>query len=177
MYDTDGQLLREEWKASGQDHCPHTNCASERSFGGVFTGYSICRTCGMRLAVLHPETEVRKRENHHLLDRQEIVQRRASFRLTVNGTILLERSRFNEEGRVINLSVPGCGVESPMSVSVGEYLGLRLFLFNEEAGIYVPRAIVRWKHQMRFGLEFLLWEETDRQRLTQFIARGITCGA
>ena len=64
-----------------------------------------------------------------------------------------------------------------MLVSVGEYLGLRLFLFNEEAGIYVPRAIVRWKHQMRFGLEFLLWGDTDRQRLTQFIARKITGGA
>lgn len=176
MYDTDGQLLREEWKASGQDHCPHTHCASERSFGGVFTGYSLCRTCGMRLAVLHSQTDVKKRENDHLLDRQEIVQRRASSRLTVKGIIVLERATFNDEGRLINVSIPGCGVESPMSVTVGDDLRVRLFLFNEEAQIYVPRAIVRWKNQMRFGLEFLVWEEADRLRLTKFIARGITVG-
>ena len=181
MYDTDGQLLREAWKASGQDHCPHTNCASERSFGGVFTGYSICQTCGMRLAVLHSETKVNKRANDHLLGEQERMlsqwnQRRASCRLTVKGIIVLERATFNDEGRLINVSIPGCGVESPMSVTVGDDLRLRLLLFNEEAEIYVPRAIVRWKNQMRFGLEFLVWEEADRLRLTQFIARGITVG-
>jgi hypothetical protein len=181
MYDTDGQLLREAWMASGQGHCPHADCASERSFGGVSTGYSICRTCGMRLSVLHSETLVNKKANDHLVGEQKGVaaewnQRRASFRLTVAGTIVLERATFNEEGRLINVSIPGCGVESPMSVSVGDDLRLRLYLFDEEAAIYVPHAIVRWKNQMRFGLQFLVWEETDRQRLTQFIARGITVG-
>jgi hypothetical protein len=35
---------------------------------------------------------------------------------------------------------------------------------------------VRWKHQIRFGLQFLVWEEADRQRLTEFVARRITVG-
>jgi hypothetical protein len=44
MYDTDGQLLREAWKASAQQQCPHANFALERSCGGILTGYSLCRT-------------------------------------------------------------------------------------------------------------------------------------
>ena len=181
MYDTDGQMLRETWKANGQAPCAHTNYAAERSCGGVLTGHSICRTCGMRLTVLNSKTELNKSAADYFGGAQAGValqwnQRRSSPRLTVNCTIALEHATFNEEGRLINVSVPGCGVESPMSVSVGDYLRLRLFLFDEEAAIYVPRAIVRWKNQIRFGLQFLVWEEADHQRLTEFVARRIPIG-
>jgi hypothetical protein len=58
-----------------------------------------------------------------------------------------------------------------------EHFGLHLFLFNDEAAIWVPRAIVRWQSEMRFGLEFLSWEDADRQRLSRFIATRITAAA
>lgn len=181
MYDTDGQMLREAWKANGQAPCAHTHYAAERSCGGVLTGHSICRTCGTRLTLLGSKTDLHKRANDHMRGdpagvASQWTQRRSSSRLPVNCAIALERATFNEAGRLMNVSVPGCGVESPMSVSVGDYLGLRLFLFDEEAAIYVPRAIVRWKHQIRFGLQFLVWEEADRQRLTEFVAKRITIG-
>ena len=185
MYDSDGELLREAWKASGQNHCAHTHCAPERSFGGVSTGYSLCRSCGMRLTIPHSraaETAVHERESNHLvkpMDSEELIRspwghRRAHARLVISGAIMLERAGFNEKGHLLNVSVPGCGVQSPMSVAVGEYLGLRLFIFEEEAAIFVPRAIVRWKNDLCFGLEFLWWEDADRQRLTRFIATGIS---
>src|SRR5688572_5653240 len=186
MYDTDGELLREAWKAGGQDHCPHTNCSPERSFGGVSTGYSLCRTCGMRMTLLQLEavgTAPTKTEKDHILRpmdthmRSEWSHRRVNPRISISCPIMLERAGVKEGGRLLNVSVPGCGVEAPMSVNVGEYLGLRLLLSDKEAAIRVLRAIVRWKDHIRFGLEFLLWEDTDRQRLSHFIETGITVAA
>ena len=184
MYDTDGALLREAWKANGQNHCAHTHCAPERSFGGVSTGYSLCQTCGIRLSVLHSRAAkpaVHTRESPQLvspmngedLEQSQWNQRRASARLPVSRPIMLERAGHNEQGHLINVSIPGCGVESPMSVSVGEYLSLRLFIFDKEAAIFVSRAIVRWEHDLRFGLEFLSWEEADRRRLSRLIGTGL----
>ena len=184
MYDTDGALLREAWKASGQNHCPHTHCALERSFGGVATGYSLCRTCGIRLTVLHSRTAepaVDTRESHHLLrpvkgrevERSQWNYRRASARLVISKPIMLERAGRNEQGLLLNVSIPGGGVESPMSVSVGEYVSLRMFVFDEEAAIVVSRAIVRWANHLQFGLEFLSWEDTERRRLTGYIGTGL----
>jgi len=183
MYDTEGALLREAWKASGQSHCPHTHCALERSFGGVATGYSLCRICGIRLTVLHSRAEsaVDTRQSNQLLqpmngrhlERSQWNHRRASARLVISKPIMLERTGRNEQGLLLNVSIPGCGVESPMSVSVGEYVSLRLFVFEEEAAIFVSRAIVRWVNHLRFGLEFLSWEDTERRRLTGYIGTGL----
>jgi hypothetical protein len=171
MYDTDGQLLREAWKASAQQQCPHANFALERSCGGILTGYSLCRTCGMRGTLLSSGSQEKKAVP------SAWSQRRSSPRLNTNGPIVLERATFNGEGHLLNVSVPGCGVQSQMSVAVGEHLGLHLFLFNDEAAIWVPRAIVRWQGEVRFGLEFLSWEDADRQRLSRFIATRITAAA
>ena len=75
------------------------------------------------------------------------------------------------DGRVFDVSVRGCLVESSVRVKAGDCLQLRLGL-PEAASvpfICVSVAIVRWAQGRRFGVEFIKVDEKYRASLNRFI--------
>ena len=59
------------------------------------------------------------------------------------------------EGHALDLTVPGCLIESPVSVNEGDYLQLNVFIPGLTSPFSVPRAAVRWTNGSRFGVEFI----------------------
>ena len=78
------------------------------------------------------------------------------------------------EGRVIDVSLPGCLMESPELVKVGDYMRLRLFLPDQAAPLNVPLAVVRRVEGSFFGLEFIRSSSEDQARLTRYVRRSFT---
>src|SRR5262245_18031355 len=91
-------------------------------------------------------------------------------RVAVNGAVVFSVNGFTGEGKVLDLCVPGCLIESPFSLKRGQFLTLRLRLPQVSASFSVPLAVVRWMHGMRFGVEFIEMEQRERQRFNAFVS-------
>jgi len=78
------------------------------------------------------------------------------------------------EGRVIDVSLPGCLMESPELVKVGDYMRLRLFLPDQAAPLNVPLAVVRRVDGTFIGLEFIRSSDEDQARLTRYVRRSFS---
>jgi hypothetical protein len=78
------------------------------------------------------------------------------------------------EGRVLDLTVPGCLIESPMSVKQGDYLHLKLLLPGLTSPFVVALAAVRWTDGSQFGVEFIKMAEKAQRQLTHVMARHLS---
>lgn len=96
---------------------------------------------------------------------------RYSTRVPVECTVVFAGESIIGEGRVIDVSLPGCLMESPESARPGDYLGLKLFLPDRQPAISVPLAVVRWVKGNRLGVEFIRSTEEDGLRLKRFVKR------
>ncbi|MEO7860364.1 MAG: PilZ domain-containing protein [Nitrospirales bacterium] len=83
----------------------------------------------------------------------ELQATRANERMTRSYKVLLTTGRETGEGHLCDLSVKGCAIESPVRVSVGQALELRILL-AETQSLQVRRAVVRWVKDWQFGVEF-----------------------
>ena len=75
-------------------------------------------------------------------------------------------------GRVLDVSLPGCLMQSGEAEGVppGEYIRLKLYLRDGQSAIDVPLAVVRWvKDDRLLGLEFIRLSEEDAIRLKYFV--------
>lgn len=104
---------------------------------------------------------------HH---QEQIREARYSERLALQCSIIFANGTETGEGRVLDVSVPGCLVESLVPVKVGDYLQLRLLLPDHQPALFVSLAAVRRVQGLRFGLEFIGMKEKDRVRLNRFVA-------
>lgn len=89
-------------------------------------------------------------------------------------SVMFAGDDFVGEGRVLDLSLPGCLLESPKKVTAGEYLQLRLFLPDRQAPLHVALAAVRWVEGSKLGIEFIRTSEDEQRRLEQFVRRKPT---
>ena len=105
------------------------------------------------------------------------MQTRYSQRVSVECSAMFAGENVVSEGRVLDLSLPGCLLESPQKMSVGEYLQLRLFLPDRNTPLHVALAAIRWAHGSKFGIEFIRTSQDDQHRLEQFIQRRPGCGS
>lgn len=96
------------------------------------------------------------------------MKHRYSPRVTVEGSAVFANDAMTGEGRVIDLSLPGCLLETPISVRHGQYVQLKLSLPDKKPPINVPLAVVRWVAGNRIGLEFIRSSEEDQARLSSF---------
>lgn len=77
------------------------------------------------------------------------------------------------EGRVVNLSLPGCLLESSDNFSFGGYVQLRLFLPDRQAPLQVSLAAVRWVEGSRVGVEFIRTSQDEQARLERFVRERV----
>jgi c-di-GMP-binding flagellar brake protein YcgR len=104
-------------------------------------------------------------------DQDMDMQDRYSTRVPIEGSAIFAGESMVGEGRIIDLSLPGCLLESPDSIRVGDYIRLKLFLPDDQPAVSVPLAAVRWAKDGRLGLEFIRSSEEDQARLQQLVQR------
>lgn len=98
---------------------------------------------------------------------------RYSDRVSIESSITFTIGSLAGEGRVLDITVPGCLVESAVSVKVGDRMRLRVFLPDHQSPLFVSLAVVRWAQGLRFGVEFIGMEEKERLRLNQFVTQHL----
>lgn len=96
---------------------------------------------------------------------------RYSERVSIESSVTFTIGAHAGEGRALDITVPGCLVESPVSVKVGDRMRLRLLLPDHQSPLLVSLAVVRWVRGLRFGVEFIGMEEKERLRLNRFVTQ------
>lgn len=87
--------------------------------------------------------------------------------------IVFAGDHFVGEGIVVNMSVPGCAVQSKVPVRSGDYLELRVIGFEKGMPLRIHLARVRWSQGRTFGLEFIRMPGSDQVRLGRMVKRGV----
>ena len=98
------------------------------------------------------------------------MQARYNPRIHVTGRVLMTAGKHVSEGRLLDLTVPGCLIESPLSVNKGDSLQLKLVLTGVKSSFQVRLATVRWTKGFQFGVEFLKMDEKDQNQLERVMA-------
>ena len=89
---------------------------------------------------------------------------RYSMRTPVAGTVVIDANGIHGQGRVLNLSVPGCLLESSLCLQVGQSVQLTMQLTDGKA-MNVGLAVVRWINERRAGMEFIRMSVADQAHL------------
>jgi PilZ domain len=100
------------------------------------------------------------------------METRNRLRYSVACPVMFASDRTIAEGLLINLSPPGCAMQTAYPAKHGEYLKLRILLPGLSAGIAIEVAKVQWRRHGQVGVEFLRVRENERQRLQRFLARS-----
>lgn len=87
------------------------------------------------------------------------------FRVEIPVSFSVEHPPREGTGTAYNLSADGCKVASPLPVSSGLYLTIRLHLPNNPSPVEIRLAAIRWVMAGDFGVEFLSMEFAARERL------------
>jgi hypothetical protein len=74
-------------------------------------------------------------------------------------------------GIVYNLGMGGCKIVTDRPLTTGGMVALTLDAPEQSAAIRVRMAVVRWMLHCEFGMEFLGMEESQRERLAQYLRR------
>ena len=74
------------------------------------------------------------------------------------------------QGVALDLTVPGCRIESGMAAYKSQSLQLKMFLPGLKSPLLVALAIVRWTNGTRFGVEFIKMDPSQRQVLNRYVA-------
>ena len=85
-------------------------------------------------------------------------------RAVVHASAVFTVDGLTGEGQVLDLTVPGCLIDSPLSPPKGASLTLRVSLPQGGATFRVARGVVRWVQGSRFGVEFIEMDQTERLR-------------
>ena len=99
------------------------------------------------------------------------MRKRYSQRVSVDCSVILAGENVVAEGRVLDLSLPGCLLESSKKMYPGEYIQLQLFLPDQQPPLHVTLAAVRWADGFKFGTEFIRTSRIDQDRLDEFMRR------
>ena len=75
------------------------------------------------------------------------------------------------EGEVLDLSTEGCALSTRVTVEHGDYLEVHLTLPDHEASspLTVELAAVRWVHQPKCGMEFIIMTPGNQDRLRRYV--------
>jgi hypothetical protein len=132
----------------------------------VFYVYPFkCQLCGERFRALqHGVRYVRVREDRREYDRMEM---RFPVSFSAPG--------ISGDGIMLNFSMGGCSFSTVAAVPIGTILKLQLQISSTIAPVAIEAALVRDVGAGRVGVEFLRWQEGERERLQLFV-RGMLIG-
>jgi hypothetical protein len=118
------------------------------------------------------------RDERSWIDRPDreggLVKPRYKERVAITSPVIFTIGDRQGEGQMLDLTKPGCLIESPVSVKKGDYVQLKLFLPGLTAPCAVTLAAVRWSNGSQFGVEFIKMPEHDRHVFNQFISPHLT---
>ena len=101
-------------------------------------------------------------------------ERRAMPRLRVQfRTTFSDFTKLEGIGVLLDLSMGGCRIESPIPVVPGVSMELRIHVPDLDWPLMVESASVQWVRGQTFGLAFFRITETEQQRLGQVITKLI----
>ncbi len=96
--------------------------------------------------------------------------RRATPRLPVHFcTTFSDATKLEGTGIMLDLSMGGCRIESPVIVETGLSLELRIYVPHVVWRLLIEAATVQWVSAQTFGLAFFRISETELQRLGQVL--------
>ena len=101
--------------------------------------------------------------------------RRDYERIAVNFPLSFEAAELSGHGIATDLSIAGCSFRASIPLATGALLRLELRPTNDVRAIVVDAAAVRYAHEGSVGVEFLRWQENERDRLAPFV-RGLLIG-
>lgn len=73
------------------------------------------------------------------------------------------------EGSLVDLSIRGCRIESPVDVQSGASLELHLEVVEGKHPIHIEAAVVRWSRGREFGIEFEVIAPTEWAHLQDVV--------
>ncbi|HEX5608366.1 MAG TPA: PilZ domain-containing protein [Candidatus Binatia bacterium] len=124
-----------------------------------------CQLCGERFRHCQRGVRyVRIEKDRREYDRMEI-----SFPVTFFG------QDISGEGTVINVSMGGCTLRTHTKLETGAILNLSLQISKDVPAVVVEAGVVRGMRAEIAGIEFLLWQQSERERLQLFV-RGLLIG-
>jgi PilZ domain len=75
------------------------------------------------------------------------------------------------EGRVLDFTMPGCLIQSPVVVQEGQSLQLEVDLPGQQHPLSVKLGVVRWTKGKRFGVEFIRMHESQQRLLERYLTQ------
>ena len=96
-------------------------------------------------------------------------------RASVRGSVDFTVGGLMGKGQILNLTVPGCMVESPLAPHKGDCMTLSLSIPQFGATFHVSMGVVRWVKGDRFGVEFIAMNQKDRLRYNACVAKCLLC--
>lgn len=93
---------------------------------------------------------------------------RYSDRKSVSAKVTLSSGPRVGEGQVVDLTVPGCLLQTAMPLERGQDVQLVIYL-NELRPMRINLGIVRWVSGKTAGIEFIRMSAADQERLRAFI--------
>lgn len=122
-----------------------------------------CQLCGERFRAFQRGVRYRRVKE----DRREYHRMEMKFPVTITG-----QDDFHTKGTLLNLSMGGCSVATDGDLAEGTIVRIELAITGMTRPVIVEAAIVRNFHERTAGMEFLRWQQAERERLQLFI-RGL----
>jgi hypothetical protein len=89
---------------------------------------------------------------------------RYSRRKAIEGNACIAAEGLVGNGRVLDLSVPGCLLETGLHLKLGQCLRLRL-MYAGSKPLTVTLGVVRWLNGRHVGIEFIRMSDEDQASL------------
>jgi hypothetical protein len=102
-------------------------------------------------------------------DHKEALQSRGRPRVPVDYPVLFTGDEGSGHGTVLNLTLAGGEVESHVQLPIGAHLCLHVQPPGARPPIVIALAVVRWKRDDRFGLEFVRFDGNAKQQLEDML--------
>jgi len=94
---------------------------------------------------------------------------RSRLRVPVNYRVSFVGENVSGEGLLTNLSISGSELDTGVQCPLGTPLCLHVQLSGARPSIVIALAIVRWKRDDRYGLEFVRFEGDAKQQLQDML--------
>lgn len=97
------------------------------------------------------------------------MQPRSRSRVPVDYPVLFSGDHISGEGMLKNLTISGSEIVSEVPCSIGARLHLQVQSSGARPPIVITLAIVRWKRDDRYGVEFIRFQGDAKQQLEDML--------